>query len=152
MSTSINLYKNCSHFKHLIWNFFSNWKQTLQVWCLGGPLQVLLILSWSCLKHGYHIGTLQRNEAQLTDKYRIMAVLKVEMDIIISITASPNDTHMMKISIFWGRKASFDMCWSTRKDMYCLRHNHARPMSVVANENNVTLFREVYIVKCECLQ
>jgi hypothetical protein len=133
--------------------------------------------------------TLQRNEAQLTDKYRITAVLKVEMDIIISITASPNDTHMMKISIFWGRKvetlikiieelnktrivhgshvlskiktkwgmleedlpniilakfASFDMCWSTRKDMYCLRHNHARPMSVVANENNVTLFREVY--------
>ena len=68
-----------------------NWPNKFQIWSSTSTLSL-------------SIGTLQRNEAQLTDKYRIMAVLKVEMDIIISITASPNDTHMMKISIFWGRK------------------------------------------------
>jgi hypothetical protein len=37
----LSIVVNISHFDHLLWNYWDNWDQTLQEWCLWDPFQKL---------------------------------------------------------------------------------------------------------------
>ena len=93
----------------------------------------------------YHtVGTILQSNRKILEKDKLYTSLSV---ICASFLWSVpiDEVKVDVLDHIWNLSGQF-IIWHalTNAEGYVLWHYHARPMPVVANENNVTLFREVY--------